>query len=306
MKKLLLTLALLIALSASASAASVSDFVDVKQGDWFYDAVVYALEYDMTTGKSATEFVPHSTTGRAEFVTLLSRLAGNEDILNSPNSTPYEDNKGGWWFTPHINWAEHFGITDTTGTEFRIHDPITRAEMAIFLGKYIEVIDITLPESTEAPAQFADADQISSAAAPYAELCRKYGLIVGNANGEFKPESSLTRAEAFTIGMRVHKILAAYEGEIEVPTFIECQSFQIKDPHILAVGEAYQMAIAYFVPANCTVQDGIIWTSWDESDHVATVTADGLVTAHSEGSATIYATHPNGYQQIAFVTVRAS
>ena len=310
MKKLLLTLALLIALSASASAVSVSDFVDVKQGDWFYTAVDYALQHEMTTGKSATEFVPHSSMGRAEYITMISRLNGSPFYDRTPNATPYEDNVMRQWYTPHINWAWHFGITTEqpgeTATNFRVDDAITREEMAIFLGKYIDVLDINLPLSTDAPAQFGDAADVSAYAAPYVETCRKYGLIIGNTYGDFVPKSQLTRAECFTIGMRVHQILAAHGSDIDRPIYVTPFAWQIAEVNLIyneqgeatgtagiKVGETYQMEIEYWLPENTTTKE-LVWSIPESFSEFASITEDGLITGLKEGIITVWTTHPDG------------
>jgi len=318
MKKILnkLTIMLLAAVmlvsSLPVSAANVADFKDVSKDHWFYDAVSYALTHEMTTGTSETEFSPFKTMTRAEFITLLGRLNGNKDAathndyLQQRNSTEYTDVLRNTWYISHVNWADHFGIVDTTGTQFRPHDAITREEMAIFLGKYIEVLGVTLPASAEAPAQFSDAAAFSAAAAPYIELVRECGLIIGDTDGSFRPHSTLNRAEAFTIGMRVRELLQGEIGGVELPRYVACDSFSIGDFPDLKVGDVVQAYISYFVPYDTTETEGITWSSWEGSDHIATITEDGILTAHSEGLVTIYATHPsNGDTRIGKIYVHA-
>jgi|GEM_PF-3094718 len=312
MKKILnkLTIMLLAAVmlvsSLPVSAANVADFKDVSKDHWFYDAVSYALTHEMTTGTSETEFSPFKTMTRAEFITMLGRLNGNKDsetnnhndypydYLYHPNSTDYTDVGGNWWYNPHINWADHFGIVDTTGTQFRPHDAITREEMAIFLGKYIEVLGVNLPADPNAPDSFTDAAAIS-AAAPYVSLVRECGLIVGDTEGTFRPNSTLTRAEAFTIDMRVREVLQSEISGLELPRFVTCYTFYIAEfPDGVKVGESVQMSITRFIPYDCTETEGIIWYIPEGSEHIATITEDGALTAHSEGRVLVYAQHPVG------------
>lgn len=49
------------------------DFYDVTVGDFYYDAMLWALENKITTGKSVIKFAPHDSCSRAEVVTFLQR-----------------------------------------------------------------------------------------------------------------------------------------------------------------------------------------------------------------------------------------
>ena len=48
-------------------------FADVKNSDFFYDAVLWAVDQEVTTGTSATTFSPSSTCTRGQIVTFLYR-----------------------------------------------------------------------------------------------------------------------------------------------------------------------------------------------------------------------------------------
>ena len=48
-------------------------FVDVKDGDWFHDAVLWAVENGITNGVDATHFGPAAGCNRAQVVTFLYR-----------------------------------------------------------------------------------------------------------------------------------------------------------------------------------------------------------------------------------------
>ena len=56
----------------------LNHFVDIKAGDYFYDAVLWAVENGVTGGTSATTFSPDAICTRAQIVTFLFRaLQGN-------------------------------------------------------------------------------------------------------------------------------------------------------------------------------------------------------------------------------------
>ena len=48
-------------------------FVDVKEGAYYYDAVLWAVENGVTTGASATTFDPAGDCTRGQIVTFLYR-----------------------------------------------------------------------------------------------------------------------------------------------------------------------------------------------------------------------------------------
>ena len=68
--------ALAVADTKGASAEQANPFADVKETDWFYDAVQYARVNGFFSGTSKTTFEPNGTMTRGMFVTVLGRMAG--------------------------------------------------------------------------------------------------------------------------------------------------------------------------------------------------------------------------------------
>lgn len=201
---ILLTISLLMALVSPALAVSASDFTDVAPAAWYAEAVDYAVTYGMVNGTSPTTFSPNSTMIRAQFVTILGRMDGQVDggVIDIPN---YMDVHPRQYYSNHIKWAWESGVTDEQSTSFRPEDNITRSEMVIIIGKYLEYAGVTLPDEEGVPAAFADASKISAAAKPYAEVLRKCGLVVGDNNANLNPDSNMTRAEGVTVFMRLRE-----------------------------------------------------------------------------------------------------
>ena len=56
-----------------APVSSVNPFTDVAEGDYYYDAVLWAVENGITNGLNATEFGPDKTCTRGQVVTFLYR-----------------------------------------------------------------------------------------------------------------------------------------------------------------------------------------------------------------------------------------
>ena len=55
-------------------------FVDVKESDYFYSAVAWAVMSGVTAGVDATHFGPNKTCTRAQAVSFIYRAAGSPDV----------------------------------------------------------------------------------------------------------------------------------------------------------------------------------------------------------------------------------
>ena len=62
--------------TSTSAAAPANPFSDVKESDWFYDAVQYAQANGFFSGTSDTTFAPGMTMTRGMFVTVLAKMAG--------------------------------------------------------------------------------------------------------------------------------------------------------------------------------------------------------------------------------------
>ena len=81
-------------------------FTDVKESDWFYKPVLWAVEQGITNGTSATTFTPAQTCTYAHVLTFLYRAAG------SPNATNRADRQ---WYFDALTWANEKGLLADTG-----------------------------------------------------------------------------------------------------------------------------------------------------------------------------------------------
>ena len=106
-------------------------FVDVKEGDFFYKAVLWAVEEGITTGMEADRFAPYATANRAQIVTFLWRAAGQVKV---EAENPFADVKAGDYFYDAVLWAVENGITDgVDANHFAPGAKCNRAQMVTFL-----------------------------------------------------------------------------------------------------------------------------------------------------------------------------
>lgn len=109
-------------------------FVDVAEGDYFYDAVAWAVfhEPQITNGTDATHFSPDATCTRAQAVTFLWRAKGCPEPTSTEN--PFKDVKEGAYYYKAVLWAVENGITNgVSATNFAPDSGCTRAQVVTFL-----------------------------------------------------------------------------------------------------------------------------------------------------------------------------
>ena len=72
-----------------APGSDVNPFTDVQEGQYYYDAVLWAVEKGITTGLSANTFGPNADCSRGQIVTFLWRAMGKPALTGSNN--PFTD-----------------------------------------------------------------------------------------------------------------------------------------------------------------------------------------------------------------------
>ena len=106
-------------------------FTDVKPTDYFYKAVLWAVEKEITAGTSKTTFSPAATVTRAQTVTFLWRAEG-KPAATAKN--PFKDVPSGQYYTDAVLWAVKNEITaGTSATTFSPNNPCTRGQIVTFL-----------------------------------------------------------------------------------------------------------------------------------------------------------------------------
>ena len=112
--------------------SSVNPFADVKSGQYYYNAVLWAVEKGITNGTAATTFSPDDTCTRAQIVTFLWRFAGKPTPTSQNN--PFHDVRTTEYYGTAVLWAVENGITNgTSATTFDPEATCTRAQVVTFL-----------------------------------------------------------------------------------------------------------------------------------------------------------------------------
>ena len=111
--------------------ATVNPFADVTENDFFYKAVLWAVEKGITNGMTETTFGPLKTANRAQIVTFLWR-AMEKPTAEAEN--PFVDVAEQDFYYDAVLWAVEKGITSGMDTEhFSPAGECNRAQMVTFL-----------------------------------------------------------------------------------------------------------------------------------------------------------------------------
>ena len=160
--------------------AGVAGFVDVKDSDWFAEAVQYAVDAGLMKGTSATTFSPALQVSRAMLMTMLARMDGAET------------DGGSTWYEKGMAWAMAEGVSDGTNP----NADITREQLVTMLYRYAGS-----PVVNGSLSDFSDAASVSN----YAENAMQWAVangIVNGSNGKLNPQNNATRAQVAAILMR--------------------------------------------------------------------------------------------------------
>ena len=106
-------------------------FDDVFESDYYYKAVLWAVEQGITTGTSATTFSPNAGCTRAQVATFLWRAEGKP---SSSVSNPFYDVNTSEYYGTAVLWAVEKNITKgTSETTFSPEATCTRGQIVTFL-----------------------------------------------------------------------------------------------------------------------------------------------------------------------------
>lgn len=172
--------------NSSIKAPNELVFTDVKESDYFADAVLWAVEKDITSGTSKTTFSPNSTCTNAQILAFLYRASGSPEPTIS---NPFADIKTTDYFYKAALWAAEKGMV--SGSMFGANTPCTRAATVEYIWK-----------AAGSPAASYDGkfDDVP-ASADYAQAVAwavEQNITSGTGGGNFSPAATCTRGQIVT------------------------------------------------------------------------------------------------------------
>lgn len=139
---------------------------------------------------------PNAKITRAEVAMIFYRLLDEDArVANENDSNAFSDVTDGMWFNTAVSTIARLGIVKGRSTEiFEPNAPITRAEFATICARF----DHSKVESTES---FSDIH--GHWAEKFVEHAAALGWVNGYMDGTFRPNATITRAEAMAMINRV-------------------------------------------------------------------------------------------------------
>ncbi|MEE3419767.1 MAG: S-layer homology domain-containing protein [Lachnospiraceae bacterium] len=124
--------------AGSPSVTGKNPFSDVKSSDYYYSAVLWAVQQGITVGTKPDQFSPGMGCTRAHVVSFLQR-AYKATLNQQAASEPFKDVSNKNYYYNSVRWALKYGITSgTTATTFSPNKSCTRADTVTFLYRAVK------------------------------------------------------------------------------------------------------------------------------------------------------------------------
>ena len=175
--------------------AETSPFADVSTDAYYYEAVKWAAENNITGGIGNGLFGPELTCSRGQIVTFLWRAAGSPEptVLST-----FTDVASDAYYAKAVAWAVENGVTNgTSATTFSPDDPCTRGQAVTFLWHALGQLTGDKASFSDVPADSYFAQAVAWAAAN--------GVTTGVGNNLFAPGGDCTRAQIVTFLWRAYR-----------------------------------------------------------------------------------------------------
>ena len=173
-------------------------FIDVSEGDWYYDAIGFVYRNYIFNGIEENEFGVDIDISRADFVTVLYRMAGEPAVSGSSKFEDVQDSS--IYYYKAVLWGSKNGIVyGTSDTEFDPETPVTREQMAAYMYRYAVYADMyegVLDEDRY--LTFPDHGDISDYAVEPLQWAIGNGIINGS-DGLIDPQGNAERSHVAQI-----------------------------------------------------------------------------------------------------------
>ncbi len=176
-------------------------YTDVPaKGEWAHESIDFCIDQGYMNGVDDDLFNPTGNSTRAQFVTILYRVAGQPKIDES-KALEFVDVEDDQWYSEAIAWASAEGIVNGVGEDkFNPMGAITREQIASIFYCYAKA------EKVEGDLKaFPDGEDAAAYAVDALVWAVKEGIISGVKSGDvtnLKPRDNATRVQIASILMR--------------------------------------------------------------------------------------------------------
>jgi hypothetical protein len=188
-KAFVILLALLIWLIGISSVCAATHFDDIS-GHWAQTAIEACIKRGVMNGYGS-DFCPNASMTRAELATVLDRIKKYDKTLRSD----FRDVPPDAWYADSVSRLAEAGVMRGDGGYMRPLASLTREETVVLLARaFNKHIDGSPPYDT-----YRDFGDISGWAAEAVSCMSWLNYVHGDAQGNFKPDMRITRAEVVTV-----------------------------------------------------------------------------------------------------------
>ena len=188
---------------ADGARSYFTDVPESASGLYYFDAVYALADLGYITGNVDGSYGIGEDMTRAQFVTILWRMACPEDYeayeYDAGNESGLSDVADGKYYTAAINWAVENGVvTGYSNGKFGVNDAMSFQDMCLIIARYAGAEDgsyeaIGDSAAAAALADFSDGGSVSAYARRGMAWCVGEGLVSGNTDGSLAPQEEVSR-----------------------------------------------------------------------------------------------------------------
>lgn len=170
-------------------------FLDLENGAYYHDAVLWAVENGITAGTSETTFSPNGITTRGQVVTFLWRAAGCPEPTAMSS---FSDVSADSYYAKAVAWAVENGITSGVGdNRFAPDAECSRGQIVTFLYRFNGMDTMNIKDNP-----FTD---VAEGSFYYDAVLWAYenGITSGTSADTFGPAGSCLRGQVVTFLYRL-------------------------------------------------------------------------------------------------------
>jgi len=182
------------------------NFTDLPSTHWAYRYIADMVNMKVMDGYPDNKFRPNNTITRAEFAKIMVTASGIG--AKKVNYSSFSDVSVTNWASPFIESVKDYmtGYRTANGQYiFNPSKPALREDITVALVK-LKGYDVTrLPDHSTLEAMFKDYKGISESAKDYIAIAIENGLVSGYQDETFRPQATVTRAEAAVLLWRAYQ-----------------------------------------------------------------------------------------------------
>ncbi|HEX9062095.1 MAG TPA: S-layer homology domain-containing protein [Clostridia bacterium] len=188
-----------IVMSSFAYAQTLASFSDVPSDHWAAKYIYEMVKSNYLSGYPDGMFRPEKQVTRAEFASMMIKVTGKTPTKQATST--FGDISVDDWYCPYVEGAKYYltGYKKPDGTlDYLPNRPATREDIAVAVVK-LKGHDGDVADESILEAMFTDEESISNGTRKYVAIAVENKLMAGYTEGTFKPQNSISRAEAAAI-----------------------------------------------------------------------------------------------------------